>query len=222
MQGYIDLSKHKWEEVQLSLSSLSGLSLVVYDPSKHRPCTPVTREHTLCHLVHETERESLCQNMFAQQVDLAIQTDQITFSRCQANLNYFIIPIRISPEISYAIVGGKVYHQNEEYLRFRQDASQWGLPQDKLPAALETDEVMSSETFQEIARNVQTLGTALLENIHLRGRYQSKTAYLTTLLQVSNQFKDAASLTDLYTVLLNTLGILFSLRSAALFHQINK
>lgn len=222
MQGHIDLSKYKWEEVQLSLTSLTGLSLFIYDPSKHRPCTLVTREHSLCLLVHQTERESLCQNTLAQQVDLAVQTDQIAFSRCQANLNYFIIPIRLSNEISYAMVGGKVYHHNDEYTRFCQDASQWGISHEKLPVALEASQIKTEEELQEIAKSLQAIATALLENIHRRGQYQSKTAYLTTLLQVGTQFKRATSISDLYTAFLNTLGILFNLRSAAVFYQPNK
>ncbi|TAK07749.1 MAG: hypothetical protein EPO39_05875, partial [Candidatus Manganitrophaceae bacterium] len=93
MQKHLDLSRNRWEEIQLSLSSLTGLSLFIYDPSKRRPCTSVAQEPLLCHLVHQTEKESLCQNTLAQQVEIAIQTEQISFSKCQANLNYFVIPI---------------------------------------------------------------------------------------------------------------------------------
>ncbi len=221
MQKHLDLSRHRWEEIQLSLSSLTGLSLFIYDPSKRRPCTPVAHEHLLCHLVHQTERETLCQNSLAQQVELAIQTRQISFTKCQANLNYFVIPIHLSNEMRYAMVGGKVYYRDDEYAQFKQEASQWGISAEKLPVSVETAR-FREEGLQEMARHLQVVATALLENIYRRGQYQAKAAHLTTLLSIGNQFKSANSISDLYTTLLNTLGILFDLKSACIFHQAKK
>ncbi|WDT75022.1 MAG: diguanylate cyclase [Candidatus Manganitrophus sp.] len=222
MQRTLDLNRHKWEEIQHSLSSLTGLSLFIYDPSKHRPCTATTREHLLCHLVHQTERETLCQNAFAQQVDLAIQTQQISFSKCQANLNYFVIPIRLSNEMSYAMIGGKVYHHPDEYAHFKQNASEWGISSEKLPVAIDLSCLGAQEGLQQVASYLQVVATALLENIYRRGQYQGKAAHLTTLLNVGNQFKSVSNISILHSTLLNTLGILFNLKSACIFHQTKK
>lgn len=217
MQNNLDLNRHKWEEIQHSLSSLTGLSLFVYDPFKHRPCAAVSREHHLCYLVHQTEKETVCQNTLAQQVDIAIQTQQISFSKCQANLNYFVIPIRLSSEMSYAVIGGKVYHHQDEYSHFKQNASEWGIAPEKLPPSI--DIAGSQEELQTVASQLQVIATALLENIYRRGQYQGKAAHLTTLLNVGNQFKSVGNSSALHTTLLNTLGILFNLKSACIFHQ---
>jgi diguanylate cyclase (GGDEF)-like protein len=219
MRKTLDLSRHKWEEIQYSLSSLTGLTLFIYDPSKNRPCTAIAREHLLCQLVHQTERETLCRNAFAQQVDLAIQTEQISFSKCQANLSYFVIPIRLSDEMRYAIIGGKIYQHPDEYALFKQNASEWGISPEKLPPSIDPPHV---EEFQKVASHLQVIATALLENIYRRGQYQGKAAHLTTLLNVGNQFKTIGNLSGLHTTLLNTLGILFNLKSACIFRQTKK
>lgn len=222
MQKHLDLSRHRWEEIQLSLSSLTGLSLFIYDPSKRRPCTSVAQEPFLCHLVHQTEKESLCQNTLAQQVEIAIQTEQISFSKCQANLNYFVIPIHLSNEMRYAMVGGKVYYRDDEYAHFKQNASRFGISAEKLPISVEIPPLGTEERLREVARHLQVITTALLENIFRRGQFQAKAAHLTTLLNVGNQFKSVNNISSLHTTLLNTLGILFDLKSACIFQQTRK
>ena len=219
MQKHLDLSRHRWEEIQASLSSLTGLSLFIYDPSKRRPCTPIAHEPLLCHMVHQTEREAVCQNALAQQVESAIQTRQISYAKCAANLSYFVIPIHLSNEMRYALVGGKVYHQVNEYDAFKQNASQWGISAERLPTSIEPILFGTEERLREAACHLQVITTALLENIYRRGQYQAKATHLTTLLNVGNQFKSVGRIADLHTTLLNTLGILFDLKSASIFHR---
>src|SRR3990167_2294122 len=171
MQKYLDLTKYRWEEVQRCLSSLTGFSLLIYDPAKHKPCTPITDENIFCHLVHQTERASLCQTTLAQQVDLAVQTQEISFSKCQANLNYFVIPIRVSNEINYTIVGGNTYFAFDEFSDFREKAPRWGIAPAALASSANKIQFGTPEILQEAARTLQTIGTALLENIYHRNHY---------------------------------------------------
>ncbi len=145
-----------------------------------------------------------------------MQTQQISFSKCQANLSYFVIPIRLSNEMSYAVIGGKVYYHTDEYARFKQNAPEWGISPEKLPL---TTDPPCVDGLQKIASQTQVIATALLENIYRRGQYQGKAAHLTTLLTVGNQFKTVGNLSALHTNLLNTIGILFNLKSACVFHQ---
>jgi len=222
MQKYLDLSRHRWEEIQLSLSSLIGLSLFIYDPSKRRPCTPVANEPLPCDLVHQTEKEIVCQNALAQQVELAIQTEQISFSKCQADLNYFVIPIHLSNEIRYALIGGRIYYHEDEYAQFKLKAAQWGISAEQISGPLETALLGTEAQLREAARHLQVISTALLDNIYRRGQYQTKAVHLATLLNVANQIKNIPNISDIHNTLLNTLGILFDLKSACIFQQVKK
>lgn len=219
MQKNLDLTKSRWEEIQDSLSSLTGYSLFIYDPIQQKPCTRVTLENIFCHQVHEIGREPLCQAGFKKQVNLAIETQEICFSKCQANLNFFVIPVRLSNQSNYAMIGGKIYYSHEESLIFKEAATQWGIPFQKLLSSMKEIRYGTAETLHKTARHLQTIGTVLLENIYRRNQYQSKATYLTALFDVASEFKKDLTHSTLYTALLNTLGILFDLKSACVFNE---
>ena len=222
MQKSPDLPRRNWEPIQHCLSLLTGLPLFIYDPVKHEPCAPISSENPFCSLIHQTEGESLCQTAFAQQVDLAVQTEENSFVTCLASLHYFIIPIRISRETNYALIGGACYYSYEEFSEFKKEADRRGISIEGFSSTINETRFGAPEMLQEAARLLQTIGTALMENIYHRDQYQLKTAHLTTLLNAASQFKKELRPRELYDLLLNTLGILFDLRSASVFHRSQK
>ncbi len=223
MERFAEITKVPWEEIQRCLSSLTHFPFFIYDPKEKKPFAPITHENPLCGLVHQIEKGTLCQTAFATQVDLAIQTGETIFSKCQANLNYFVIPIRIANQVHCAIIGGKIYYNEEESRSFKREAVRWRLPLEKLSNSENETQLGTEEMLREAARTLQTIGTTLLENIYYRNQYQSKTTLLTTLLNLVGQFKkDQNSFGLNMSLLINTLGIIFDLKSAGVFYQSSK
>lgn len=220
MQRFSDLAKVPWEEIQRCLSSLTDFPLFIYDPKEKRACAPLARENPLCLLVHKTEKESDYQAAFAKQVDLAIETREVIFSKCPTNLHYFVIPISIANQVHFAIIGGKIYFSEEESLSFRKEAARQGISSIKLSDSKNNVQLGTEEALRKAAQTLQTIGGMLLENIYCRNQYESKATLLMSLLQLAGQFKkDPTSFGLNMSFLINTLGIIFDLKSAAVFYQ---
>jgi diguanylate cyclase (GGDEF)-like protein len=154
-------------------------------------------------------------------VVLAINTRTILFFKCKDHLTHFVIPIRLSNGVEYALIDGRTHHPQADTDPARVGKIQGDI-QGKQEAHCFLDGQVESETaLREITKNLQTLATILLENIHRRNQYQyqSKSSHLSTLIGVSSQFRKDLAHSMHYITFLNTLGSLFPLESAGIFHQ---
>ena len=219
MNHTLDLSRFNWQQIQKSLSSLCGLPLFIYDPEEKSPPTSKVQDRLACLLIHERGKKSACLEAYRKKVALAIETQEILFFKCQASLNNFVFPIRLSSGVVYAMIGGRTYSTHADAAAFREEVIQRGIPSDQQTAINGNSPVASEAALKVVADNLQTLGTVLLENIHRRNQYQSKSSHLSTLIDVSNQFRKDLAHSMHYITLLNTLGSLFHLKSAGIFYQ---
>lgn len=219
MDSSIDLSRFNWQQIQKALSSLSGLPLFIYEPiEKSLKTTPVP-DSLACLLIRQRGQQADCLQDYRKKIALAIETQQILFFKCQASLNNFVIPIRLSNGIDYALIGGRTYSTPADAAACREEAIRQGISAGQQNAVHYNDQVRSEAALQVVVNNLQILGTVLLENIHRRNQYQSKSSHLSTLIDVSNQFRKDLAHSIQYITLLNTLGSLFHLKSAGIFHQ---
>ncbi len=214
-----DLSQENWYHVQKSLSSLCGFSLFIYDPKRKRACTPVTNENSACLLVHEIGRDFPCDEAYDENVRIALESQEILFYKCQANLNYFVIPIKINHDVRYAIIGGQSYFSSADVTGFREKAMKWGISSKKLHDALEKNKISREDSQLKRASDLQAIGTILIESVHYQNQYRLKATYLRKLTDIANQFKNDPSPSTHYGTLLSSLGILFDLESASVFKQ---
>ncbi|MFQ5543091.1 MAG: diguanylate cyclase [Nitrospiria bacterium] len=224
MSKKLDLNQFGWHNTQEALSSLSGFSLVIYDPTLEKPCTSHSQESNICQLVHEVGSEPLCQQMLKENVALAIDSQEILFFKCQANLTYFVIPIRLLNGIDYAVVGGKAFFsegQAKESDPQSKKETLSNVSSEGLSAVNLTGRTVTKEDFGKMAGNLKIIISNLLEDIYRRVHYQTKSAHLNILTDVANQFRKNPDQTIHYATLLNTLGILFDFKSACIFQQNN-
>ncbi|MFQ5597389.1 MAG: diguanylate cyclase [Nitrospiria bacterium] len=222
MQKFFDLNRYNWTNIQQSLSSLIGYPFFIYDPSLDPPKIPPSGEHEICRLIHETAGEPRCHARYKEEALLAIRSDEIRLFKCEAQLTTFVIPIHLSNHIDYAIIGGKAYSTRTEAAIFEEEALRKGTPPKKLALAMKQSPISSEADLRRVAKDLQSIGTVLLENIYRRKEYQSKSSYLTTLTDVANQFRKDLSHSMRYTTVLITLGILFDLKSACVFQKSGK
>ncbi len=222
MQNFFDLNRYNWSNIQQSLSSLIGYSLLIYDPTLDPPATIPADENAICRLVHGAGREALCHAIYKEEAGLAIASGKIRLFKCEAKISSFVIPIHLSNDVDYAIIGGKVYCKHSESASFREEAIRWGISPNRLSNVMKDSCVLTEDVLMRVAHDLQPIGTVLLENIYRRKEYQSKSSYLTTLTDIANQFRKDLSYSMHYTTLLTTLGILFDLKSACVFQQNRK
>ncbi len=207
------MKNSRLEEVRDCLSSLTDMAVFIWDFRAERSIVPVPEESILYHLIPGDRHTSECQREFIKELDLAVQTEEIVFYKCTDDLNYFLIPIRISEEVNWIIVGGQQGDGKKGLTVQDEGREKWGRRSEKAP--LETEDPLF-----EAARTLQSVGTTLLENIFYRNQYQLKRALLTTLLKIGNQFKKDESSFELNMSLLsNTLGILFGFKRAVVFYR---
>ncbi len=213
------LSIETWMRIQDSLSSLCGFSIFIYDPKRKRACTTVSHENSACLLVHEIGKDLPCFEAYDHNVRRALDSKQILFFQCQANLSYFVIPVFLDQGVCYAIIGGQSYLSSEDISAFREKAVNWGLSSNRLSVAMMSNPILSEEALIAKARDLQTIGTCLIQSVYCRNQYQSKISYINTLTRIANQFKNDPDLSTHYATLLNSIGILFDLDRASVFKQ---
>ncbi len=213
------LSIENWMKIQQSLSSLCGFPIFIYDPVRKRPCSPATNENDICILVHELGEDLACFEAYEKNVTRALDEKKILFYRCQANLTYFIIPIFLDQGVQYAMIGGQAYLSEADVEAFREKAIRWGISSSRLSGLMENCSVASEALQLQKARDLQTVGTLLIENVYDQNRYQAKSSCISTLTHIANQFKNDPDLPAHYGTLLNSIGILFNLESTAVFKQ---
>ncbi len=199
----------------MCLSSLTDVPVFIWDSRTQASIAPISEESILSHLIPGGRKESVCQNEFKKGLDLSVQTEEMVFYKCGDDLNYFLIPIRISEDVNWVIVGGKQGERQQGGGAYNEGRGEWERPSEKVPSE-------TKDTLFESARILQSVGTALLENIFYRNQYQLKSTLLTTLLNIGNQFKKDATSFDLnMSLLINTLGILFGFKRAGVFFREN-
>ncbi|MFQ5579541.1 MAG: diguanylate cyclase [Nitrospiria bacterium] len=217
MKNFGDMKNSRLEAVQDCLSSLTDFPIFIWDFRMERSIVPVPEESILSHLILGGRQGSECRREFKKELDLAVQTEEMVFYKCRENMNYFLIPICISEEVNWVIVGGQEQEEDGKKDPVFQDKrrGEWEGRTEKAPLEVE-------DPFFESARILQSVGTALLENIFYRNKYQLKSALLTTLLNIGNQFKkDETSFELNMSLLINTLGILFGFKRAGVFYREN-
>jgi len=179
----------------------------------------VTDGNPACLSAHEAGRESLCQQAYRENVQLAIDAQQILLFKCQARLCYFVIPLALSNGLSYAMIGGHSFVSEADVLTFKQEAVSWGISPSELNHVLVKNPLGTEESLRSTARDLQRIAVPLLENAHQSKENGSKTAYLSTLTNIARQFRSDLSEASPHTTLLNTLSILYDLKSACVFQQ---
>jgi len=222
MQKIQHFNRDHWLKIQQSLSSLCGLSLHLYDPLRQRPCSPVTNGSPACLRAHESGRESLCQQAYRENVRLAMDAQEILLFKCQAKLCYFVIPFQLSDGSTYAMIGGHHFVSEADRRIFQEEALRWGLSSRHVADARLKSPLKTEPSLRRAAEDLQLICRILLERLQVREGegFDLKAAYLSTLTKIAWQFKKEPLKTEAHTTLLNTLSILYDLKSACIFKKV--
>lgn len=208
-----------WLEIQQALSSLCGVSIVIHDPRHKKTYVLPTNENSACLLAHEVGGDVSCFESCDENVRIALQSNQIQLFRCQAERTYFVIPIQLDRGVSYAIVGGQTYLSTTDIAAFREKAQRWGIASNRLAMSMENTPIDNEESLFQKARDLQTIGTPLIEAVHNNNLRKSNTTYTAILTRIAHQLRNEPMLSAHYATLLSSVGIIFNLESASVFEQ---
>ena len=205
------------KQIQDQFSVMSGLSLQVFDARGDMPCQP-SRENPICQAVQLTSGgRDHCQSHCGRDVKLALVSHETIFSKCKMNLHVFSIPVILEDQTRWVLQGGKTYFQAEEWETGQRTAEPWDLTAEDLTHQGLPPRIKPSSDMAEACRFLETLFPPLFAALHKKNHLNTRLARLMTLFSLLTEYKQDPS--SSIHILLNTVGVLFNLNTAAIFSR---
>jgi len=211
-----------WRELQDGIAAATGLSLITYNAQGRvllsaSACEP-SHDHPICGLLQQQYGHlASCHAHCGKQVSSAAESqEQVTFT-CFAGLQAFAVPVFRSSTDRVVLLGGKRFTSLDAIAKLRELADR--LPGDLTPLLdeLRRSRVTDPHVLALMAGLAEKIGRTFFDNISLRTRSELKLSRLLTLLSLCEEIRDEESLRQLYALVLNALGVLFGVRTAAVF-----
>jgi diguanylate cyclase (GGDEF)-like protein len=209
-----------WREIQEGIALVSDLSLVTYNVTGRvvlsSPACEPSRDHPICGLLQQQYgHNASCHAHCGKQAAAAAESRQPVAFTCYAGLHVFAIPVFHSATQRLVLLGGKRFTTFDEIARLREMADRFEGDLTPFLTELRQSRLGEPRKLIETARLMEKIGTAFFENVSLRNRSESKLSRLLTLLSLFEEIRDEESRRQLYALILNALGVLFNIRTAA-------
>jgi diguanylate cyclase (GGDEF)-like protein len=209
-----------WREIQEGIAAATGLSLVTYNAhgriSLSAPACDPSHDHPICGLLqHRYNHAASCHAHCGKQIAAAAERQEPVAFTCYAGLQAFAVPVFQSTTHNIVLLGGKRFPTFESIAKLRELADRF--PGDLTPLLdeLRRSRVKEPHTLTQAAGLLEKIGQTFFENISLRNRSELKLSRLLTLLSLFEEIRDEESRRQLYALVLNALGVLFNIRTAA-------
>ena len=123
-----------WKAMQDGFASLSGLSLLSFDPQRTLVWAP-SQDNPICAAVQCTDvGERHCQAHCGKAVAMAVETAKPAFLKCEANLHVFTVPIVVEGKVTLILQGGKRFIAEEERIPTERLTDRTNLPEETFVA----------------------------------------------------------------------------------------
>jgi len=211
-----------WRAIQHGVAAATGLSLITYNAhdrvSLSAPACEPSHDHPICGLLQQHYgHEASCHAHCGKQVAAAAERQEPIAFTCYAGLQAFAVPVFDNSAERIVLLGGKRFATLDAIAKLRELADR--LPGDLTPLLdeLRRSRVTEPHTLAQTAGLLEKIGQTFFENISLRNRSELKLSRLLTLLSLFEEIRDEESRRQLYALVLNALGVLFGVRTAAVF-----
>ncbi|MBI3621621.1 MAG: diguanylate cyclase [Nitrospirae bacterium] len=209
-----------WREIQEGIAAATGLSVVTYDAhgriALSAPACDPSHDHPICGLLqHQYGHAASCHAHCGKQLAAAAERQEPIAFTCYAGLQVFALPIFHNTTHDIVLLGGKRFTSFESIVKLRELADR--LPGDPAPLLNELHHARLKESplLAQTTGLLEKIGQTFFENISLRNRSELKLSRLLTLLSLFEEIRDEESRRQLYALVLNALGVLFNIRTAA-------
>ncbi|MEW6324698.1 MAG: diguanylate cyclase, partial [Nitrospirota bacterium] len=211
-----------WREIQEGIAAVTGLSFITYDAagrlSLSAPACPPSQDHPVCGLLqHQYGQAAACQAHCGKQVAAAAEARHPVAFTCYAGLHAVAVPVFQNTTHRLVVLSGKRFAAFDEVARLREMADRFEGDLTPLLAELRQSRLKPAPLMTQAAHLLEKIGRTFFENLSLRARSESKLSRLLTLLSLFEELRDEESRRQLYALILNALGVLFNIRTAAVF-----
>jgi diguanylate cyclase (GGDEF)-like protein len=213
----------RWREIQEWIAAATGLSVITYNNTNDRislsaPACEPSHDHPICGLLQQHYGHAAsCHAHCGKQVAAAAERQEPIAFVCYAGLQAFAVPVFHNSENRIVLLGGKRFVSFDAIAKFRELADRF--PGDLTPLLdeLRRSRIKEPRALAQTAGLLEKIGQSFFENIGLRNRSELKLSRLLTLLSLFEEIRDEESRCQLYALVLNALGVLFNVRTAAVF-----
>ena len=202
-----------WKAMQDGFASMSGLSLLSFDPQRTPACGP-SQDNPICAAVQRTEvGERHCQAHCGKAVAMVLETAKPLFIKCEANLHVFTTPIVVGGDVTLILQGGKRFIAEEERIPTDRLTDRTRLPEEAFAALAKGQPPVDNARIIAAARYAEQAAHSLFESRHTRATIGSKYSSLLTLFSLVAELRQESDLETFCSTVLNSIGVLFDVHT---------
>jgi diguanylate cyclase (GGDEF)-like protein len=218
---YINLSL--WNEFQNNLSGLLETPLAIYD-SNGSLIAPQSKEDSICEILKKRTRRGLelYKNSYIKAITKAIQRNEPYIYKCFTNQYVFVIPVILDPNLSVAIVGGRVYLSDDDFQEFIKGSADLGLDDLSARELQKTVRIIQPHDFFTKPHIVKSLAVPFLRSLYLKGFYEKGYYQMQTVIGTTAPAQLPDREEDIYRNVFSTLGVLFDVDTACIMGRCDK
>jgi len=202
-----------WKATQDGFASLSGLSLLSFDPQCTLVCAP-SQDNPICAAIQRTDLgERHCQAHCGKAVTMVADTAKPVFLKCEANLHVFTVPIVVGGKVALILQGGKAFVAEEERIPTERLTVRTNLPDATFVALAKDQPPVDNARVLAAGRYVEQSARALLESRHTRATIGSKFSTALTLFSLVADLQQEPDMAVFRSTILNSIGVLFDVNT---------
>jgi len=206
-----------WQNIQEAFSAMTGLSVLTYDTQGNLYYEP-SQENPICQTVQLTAKgQQHCKDHCGKNALLAATSQEPIFFKCQANLHVFSFPVAVGDQFKLVLLGGKTYFNPQEFEDLRNHPDRVGTEEQRLIPLAKGIRLKEPLFLQSAAPLLQKSAIAILEGIHYRQKFRTRLSQLITLFTIFAELRKELALSELHTLILHCVGVLFDVSTATIF-----
>lgn len=214
----MDISEHsddfssQWTD---TLAKISGLTLLSLKEDKYH--TSKENENQLCKLLQEkTAGKAFCEQDCTLPLVQACKKNEVVYFKCYANLNNMAIPLHYNgfQGKNRLILGGRIFTSYNEMAGYREIAEKLGCEKGRILNIAKSVTFKDFESFKDSVEAIKTATGLFIQNAGRQKTIDNRIAKLDTMIRVAVNTGPSMEEKEYFTTLLNTLGVLFNVRSA--------
>lgn len=155
-----------WQEFQEGLSAILDIPIALYD-GNGRLISPSSKTSCLCDTVgsHDLGRQN-CEDAYSKAVKQVLEKGKTYIYKCHANQYLFAVPVFVSSDRSYVIIGGRAYLSGNEAREFYEGTAAYGLDEGTISRLRQDIRVIPPKTIFALPSIVNRLAVPFIKSLH--------------------------------------------------------
>ena len=211
---YIKDFASKWTD---TLSKITSLTFLCCEEDKYHASQEV--ENPLCRLLQEhSAGRAFCEQDCTLPLVQALKKGEPVYFKCYASLTNVAIPVYFNRAMDKKcfILGGRIVVSYDDLVGYRGVAEKLGCEQGRVFDIIKGISFKDINNFKSAMEAVRATTLYFFQHAERYKNSEDKISKLQTIIKVTNSTSTIADSRELYTTILNTLGVLFNVQTALL------